>query len=264
MKKIRRKFLVVLRSLIVDDEIPAIEGLKYLLEDYKNTIEVIGTATNGTEAFEKILNLKPDVVFLDIDIPKLNGINVANNITALDKVPLVIFVTAYDSYAIEAFEIGAIDYLLKPINPCRLNKAINKIVNMYDKPDTWQVYLNNEAKFFEKQFHKLPVEKFGRIKLIDFNEIVYAEAKDGKVLVKTKNDIFDYNDTMKNLENRLNDASFFRVQKSFIVNLNNIVEILPWFKGTYWLVMDDDKKTKISVSKNKIRELKKIFGLEKN
>ncbi|MCP2239002.1 LytTR family DNA-binding domain-containing protein [Thermoanaerobacterium thermosaccharolyticum] len=255
---------MILRSLVVDDELPAIEGLKYLLSDYKNTIEVIGTAKNGTEAFDKILSLKPDVVFLDINIPKLNGINVANNITSLDKVPLVVFVTAYDSYAIEAFEIGAIDYLLKPINPCRLNKTINKIVNMYDKPDMWQLYLDNETRFFEGQFHKLPVEKFGRIKLIDFNEIVYAEAKDGKVLVKTKNDIFDYNDTMKNLENRLNDALFFRVQKSFIVNLNKIVEILPWFKGTYWLVMDDDKKTKISVSKNKIKELKMIFGLEKN
>lgn len=255
---------MVLKSLIVDDEIPAIEGLKYLLEDYKNTIEVVGTATNGTEAFEKILSLKPDVVFLDIDIPKLNGINVANNITGLDKVPLIIFVTAYDNYAIDAFEIGAVDYLLKPINPCRLNKAINKIATMYDRPDMWQAYLNNEVKVFEKQFHKLAVEKFGRIRLVDFNEIVYAEAMEGKVLVKTKNDIFDYNDTMKNLEHRLDDASFFRVQKSFIVNLNNILEILPWFKGTYWLVMDDDKKTKISVSKNKIRELKMIFGLEKN
>ncbi|AGB19490.1 LytR/AlgR family response regulator transcription factor [Thermoanaerobacterium thermosaccharolyticum] len=255
---------MVLRSLIVDDEIPAIEGLKRLLEDYKNTLEVVGTATNGTEAFEKIISLKPDVVFLDIDIPKINGINVASNISSLEKVPLVIFVTAYDSYAIDAFEIGAVDYLLKPINPCRLNKAINKIAGMIDRPDMWQNYIDNESKFFEKQFNKLPVEKFGRIRLIDFDEIVYAEAMEGKVMVKTKNDIFEYNDTMKNLENRLKEPLFLRVQKSFIVNLNNVVEILPWFKGTYWLIMNDDKKTKISVSKNKIKELKMILGLSRN
>ncbi|MGJ7043960.1 LytR/AlgR family response regulator transcription factor [Thermoanaerobacterium thermosulfurigenes] len=255
---------MVLRSLIVDDEIPAIEGLKHLLEDYKNTLEVVGTATNGTEAFEKIISLKPDVVFLDIDIPKINGINVASNISSLEKVPLVIFVTAYDSYAVDAFEIGAVDYLLKPINPCRLSKTINKIAGMIDKPDQWKNYIDNEAKFFEKQFNKLPVEKFGRIRLIDFDEIVYAEAMEGKVLIKTKNDIFEYNDTMKNLENRLKEPLFLRVQKSFIVNLNNVVEILPWFKGTYWLTMNDDKKTKISVGKNKIKELKMILGLSRN
>jgi two-component system response regulator LytT len=240
-----------LRALIIEDEEPAREELKYLLKEYED-IEVVGEADNGITGLHLIEKLKPDIIFLDINIPKIHGCELARHISSISEIgkpPFVVFVTAYDIHAIDAFEIGVVDYLLKPISHHRLYKTLEKIRSLY--------------KEIEMPIEKLPVEKNGRIKLLDLDEIVFAEAYEGNVLIKTKNETFTYKGTMKNLEEKLIGKGFFRVQKSYIVNLNRILEILPWFKGTYWLVMDDDKKTQIPVSKSQIKELKTLLGLDR-
>ncbi|MGB9780590.1 MAG: LytR/AlgR family response regulator transcription factor [Caldanaerobacter sp.] len=241
----------ILRALIIEDEEPAREELKYLLREYGD-VEVVGEADNGITGLHLIEKLKPDVIFLDINIPKIHGCELARHISSISEIgkpPFVVFVTAYDIHAIDAFEIGVVDYLLKPISHQRLYKTLEKIRSLY--------------KEIEIPIEKLAVEKNERIKLLDLNQIVFAEAHEGNVLIKTKNETFIYRGTMKSLEEKLKDKGFFRVQKSYIVNFNKILEILPWFKGTYWLVMDDDKKTQIPVSKSQIKELKNLLGLDR-
>ncbi|AAM24126.1 two-component system response regulator LytT [Caldanaerobacter subterraneus subsp. tengcongensis MB4] len=240
-----------LRALIIEDEQPAREELKYLLQEYED-IEVVGEADNGITGLHLIEKLKPDVIFLDINIPKIHGCELARHISAVSEIgkpPFVVFVTAYDIHAIDAFEIGVVDYLLKPISHHRLYKTLEKIRSLY--------------KETEIPIRKLAVEKNERIKLLDLEEIVFAEAHEGNVLINTKNETFIYKGTIKSLEEKLKDRGFFRVQKSYIVNLNKIAEILPWFKGTYWLVMEDNKKTQIPVSKSQIKELKALLGLDR-
>ena len=240
-----------LRALIIEDEQPAREELKYLLREYED-IEVVGEADNGLTGLSLIEKLKPDIIFLDINIPKIHGCDLARHISAVSKVgkpPFVVFVTAYDIHAIDAFEIGVVDYLLKPLSYHRLYKTIEKIRSLYKENKT--------------PIGKIAVERDERIKLLDIEEIVFAEAFEGNVLINTKNETFIYKGTIKSLEEKLKDKGFFRVQKSYIVNLNKIVEILPWFKGTYWLVMEDSKKTQIPVSKSQIKELKALLGLDK-
>lgn len=251
------------RVLIVDDEQPARDELKYLLEDYED-VEVVGEADNGLNAIKMVKELRPDIVFLDINIPKISGMEAAKNIILTAEAPYIVFITAYDVYAVEAFEIGAVDYLLKPLSPSRLYKTLDKIRNLYRYPDKWRESINNISEFMNKKVDKLPVEKNGRIKLLDLNEIVFAEAYSGEVLIKTKNDRYTFKGTIKDLQARLENKGFLRIQKSYIVNLNKIIEVIPWFKGTYWVVMDDDLKTQIPVSKNQVKDLKVILGLDRD
>lgn len=252
------------KALIVDDEQPARDELKYLLEDYED-IEVVGEADNGLSALKLIEDLKPDIVFIDINIPKINGCDVAKSISSLGDLPYIVFITAYDIHAVEAFEIGAVDYLLKPLNPSRLYKTLEKIRSIYkDDNNSQEQSVNATAQFKLKKLDKLPAEKNGRIKLVDLSEIIFAEAYSGEAVIKTENDRLIYKGTIKSLENRLKNNKFFRVQKSYIVNLDKIAEVIPWFKGTYWLIMDDAEKTQIPVSKSQIKELKLILGLDRD
>ncbi|MGB9678733.1 MAG: LytR/AlgR family response regulator transcription factor [Thermoanaerobacteraceae bacterium] len=246
----------ILKALIIDDEQPARDELKYLLKDY-NFIQIIGESENGLEALKKAEELQPEVIFLDINIPKINGCEVAKNLSNFSKPPYIVFITAYDMHALEAFEIGAVDYLLKPISQQRLYKSLEKIKQFF-------ISFNENKNTFENKLEKLAVEKNGRIKLINIKEIIFAKAYSGDTIIKTKNDTFTYKGTIKNLKEILNQENFFRAQKSYIVNINEIIEIIPWFKGTYWIIMNDEIKTQISVSKNQIKNLKHIVGLCKD
>ncbi|MGC9257089.1 LytR/AlgR family response regulator transcription factor [Desulfurella sp.] len=238
----------MLKALIVEDEQPAIDELTYLLHLF-NDIEIVGCAQNGIEGLKLAKNLKPDIVFIDINIPKINGLELLKMLE--NQNIAIIFTTAYDNYAVEAFELNAIDYLLKPISASRLQKALEKAKNFVKK---------NELQ--NKKINKIPVEKKGKIYLLDFSEIVFARSQEGFVEISTKDSTFLFKNSMKNLEEKLqNFSQFYRVQKSYIVNLEYILEIIPWFKSTYWLVVKDANKTRIPVSKSNIKELKSILGL---
>ena len=214
----------MLKALIVEDEQPAIDELAYLLHLF-NDIEIVGCAQNGIEGLKLAKNLKPDIVFIDINIPKINGL--------------------------ELLKMLENQNIAKPISAFRLQKALEKAKNFVKK---------NELQ--NKKINKIPVEKKGRIYLLDFSEIVFARSQEGFVEISTKDSTFLFKNSMKNLEEKLqNFSQFYRVQKSYIVNLEYILEIIPWFKSTYWLVVKDANKTRIPVSKSNIKELKSILGL---
>lgn len=250
-------------AVVVDDEPLARDELKYLLSAYEEC-QVIGEAEDGGEALQLVARLHPDVVFLDIEMRGMSGYDAARKMLAEPKPPLIVFATAYNEYAVGAFELGAIDYLLKPFVDERLAKTIERIKNLKARQEDWQEAVARVARLLEdnqQSVKKLPVEKNGAIKLLDYGDIFYGRARGGGVQVFTADDSYTFNDTMAELEERLNREGFFRVHKSFLVNLKRVEGVLPWFKGTYWLVMGDRKRTQIPVGKGQVKELKVLLGL---
>ncbi|WP_084327090.1 LytR/AlgR family response regulator transcription factor [Desulfofundulus thermocisternus] len=251
-------------AVVVDDEPLARDELKYLLSNYPEC-RVTGEAEDAQEAIKLVRETQPDVVFLDIQMRGMSGYEAARHMLSFPHPPLVVFATAYDEYAVRAFELGAVDYLLKPFEEERLSKTIKRIGELRKRSEDWTraVEQVNELLGGKKQrIKKLPVEKNGEIRLLDYRDIIFGRAKNGSVQVFTASDTCTFTGSMTELEARLKSEGFFRVHKSFLVNLNHVQGVLPWFKGTYWLVMSDAKKSQIPVSKSQVKELKSILGLE--
>jgi two-component system LytT family response regulator/two-component system response regulator LytT len=266
------------RALLVDDEEPARDELKHLLAGYP-AWAVCGEADGGRAALEMAASLRPDVTFLDIQMRGLSGCEVARRMLALPCPPLIVFVTAYDRYAVEAFELGAVDYLLKPFGAERLAQTMARLQFLLANPllrrsalertaEALEHLLDYDAKTGGKpagrpEVKKLPVERAGRITLIDYREIVYARSSGGTTKVCTAGELFNFPGTLYELTERLStDNSFFRVHKSYLVNLHFVREVIPWFKGTYWVVMADKEKTQVPVSKARVKALKGLLGLD--
>jgi DNA-binding LytR/AlgR family response regulator len=251
------------KALIVDDESLARDELKYLLLPHREC-QIIGEASDGFQALRMVDKLQPEVVFLDIGLGSMSGYEAAAKMLSIPMAPLIIFVTAYDKYAVHAFELGVVDYLLKPVESQRLEKTLERINAIKSHPVQWEEALSKVTAIVKNQMpsiRKLPVEKEGMIRLLDHCSIVYCRAQDGQILVFSKKDIYFSSVTMNELESKLGEA-FLRVHKSYLINLSQIAGILPWFKGTYWLIMNDAKQTKIPVGKGKVKQLKAKLGLD--
>jgi DNA-binding LytR/AlgR family response regulator len=251
-----------LKSLITDDERLARERLKEFLSNELD-IEIIGEAKNGLEAVELIKKLKPDLIFLDIQMPGINGFEVLNK---LDEIPLVIFVTAYDEYAIKAFEVNAIDYLLKPFSKIRFSKAIEKVKEYYknklefnDKIKELLKIVNTEQK---KYLEKVPVKDREKIKLIDAKEIIWIDVKNKIVSLHTETGRLFVDFTMEEFQEKLNPEIFFRAHRQSIVNLNYISELQSWFAGKYKMILKDKNKTELTLSRSQVKKLKKKLKWE--
>lgn len=252
----------MLKALIVDDEAPARDELKYLLSQ-EEAILVIGEADSGPTAISLAFELKPDVIFLDVEMRGMNGLETA--IVLRNTVPqaVVVFATAYDEYALKAFEVGAIDYLLKPFEGDRVHAAVERLKKY--RPDEWQQAVTRIDEMLNRSkiiVHKLPVDKNGKIALISYQDIIYAVAQGGRVTVVTASDAYEYNGTLTEMQERLKGSTLMRVHKSYIVNMDKVKEVIPWFKGTFWLKMDDKSNSEIPVSKTQIKLLKEILGLK--
>lgn len=252
----------MLKVLIIDDEMPARDELKYLLS-FERDVEVIGDVDNIAEAVELAVKLQPDVIFLDINMREMNGLEASAIFRSVVKSTMIVFATAYDEYALKAFEIGAVDYILKPFEQERISKTIMRLKNY--QPEEW----NTAAKQIDAALsqskvsvQKLPVEKSGKIILLNYHEIVYAYAHNGMVTVVTEHEELNYSGTLSELQERVVETALLRVHKSYIVNLDKVKEVVPWFKGTYWLKMDRSGKIEIPISKSQIKEIKTIFGLK--
>ncbi|GAA3556344.1 LytR/AlgR family response regulator transcription factor [Snuella lapsa] len=238
------------RTLIIDDEHPAREFIKELLQAYSNDFQIIGEATNGIEAIQLIKALNPDVIFLDIQMSGKNGFEV---LQSLDNIPMVIFCTAFDNYALQAFETNSIDYLVKPINPIRFKNAIKKLKNL-NNPKEHNKIKKLIQTYISKQTSNpptsLPVRIGDRIVFIKIDEIAFFKAKDKYVEIHNlmgKSYILDQ--SLIILEQKLPEH-FIRVQRSYIINTNKIVEIKKYAIGKYILLMDDVYNTKIISGKN--------------
>jgi DNA-binding LytR/AlgR family response regulator len=244
------------RALIVDDEAPARERLKKFLAQ-NDLVELIGEAEDGVRAVEMIEKESPDVVLLDIQMPDLDGFGV---IQALEKPPLIIFVTAYDEYAIRAFEVNALDYLLKPFTRDRLDRAIEKAQQELAKGTAFRSKVDALFETLKEQkryIERIAVRKENRMLVIDVSDIDWIGTEKGPIYIHIKGDSYLTKYTMDELESRLNPDIFFRTHRSAIVNLTRIKEIVPWFAGTFLLRLTTGAE--VELSRNQAKQLRKII-----
>ena len=244
------------RCLIVDDEDLARQQMARLLAAQPN-FQVIGEARNGVEALELIPELKPEVVFLDIEMPGLNGFDM---LAQLRESPLIVFATAYDEFAIRAFDANAIDYLLKPIQPARLAQALEKVqTNLLRSSDQYQASLSATlATLRPGPPAKLAGRRGKRIVLLSPKEIIYAAIEDKLVFLYTETERYLTDRTIVELDQLLTPAGFFRISRGAVVNLEHARELLPWFSGTWRLKLSN--QVELDVSRDRSRLLRSKIG----
>jgi DNA-binding LytR/AlgR family response regulator len=249
---------MTLRTLIVDDEAPARERLRNLLAE-NELVELIGEAKDGAAAVETIERLSPDLVLLDIQMPVLDGFEV---IETLDAPPAIIFVTAYDEYAVRAFEVNALDYLLKPFSQERLESAIARA---HEELTAGRDFASRIGPLLEtlreekRYLIRLALRKPGRFVVVDVRDIDWMEARGGRVLLHVGDDEHAISRTLAELETRLDPDLFFRAHRSIIVNLDRVKEIVPWFAGSHRLLLTTGAE--VDLSRSRAKELRERLGL---
>jgi len=246
-----------MRTLIVDDEVPARDRLKRLLVGITG-IELVGEAVNGPEAIEMIEALSPDLLLLDIQMPSLDGFGV---IEALENPPPIIFVTAYDEYAIHAFEVNALDYLLKPFSRARLEKAIHRAQDTLTEGQAFATRLGPLLESLAAQgryLTRLAVRDHDRIRVLDANQVDWIGVEDEQATVHVGDAAYPVRRTLAALASRLDPTVFFRAHRSAIVNLNRVQEVIPWFKGSHKLRLTTGAE--VDLSRAQARALRKILG----
>jgi two-component system response regulator LytT len=274
---------MALTALIIDDEPLARQELQYLLES-AGGVEVLAVGSNGIEAVELIRSHNPDVVFLDVQMPGLDGFAVIKKLRDRKvALPQVVFATAFDQYAVRAFEVNAVDYLLKPFDKKRVQQTLEKAaarIATTQEPTN----LNNDAeakldallRLVEERAQaersqapaakaisgKVVVRTQNRLLLVDQREICFASIEDGTISVMTSTGEGHSNcRTLEELMDQLDPVAFWRAHRSFVVNIQHIREVVPWFKSSYQLRMDDAKRTEIPVSRSQTRRLRELFNL---
>jgi len=254
-----------LSVIIVDDEQLARDELSYLLRDIAD-LEVIGQGKNGVEAVNLIKESSPDLVFLDVQMPGLDGFGVIKKLLE-KKIPLpnIIFSTAFDQYAVKAFEVSALDYILKPFDKKRVLQAVEKARKTQESDAAPSEKLDTLVKLLEQQqpqTSKVLLKANNRLFLVDQKEICFASIEDGVITVVAQNMEGQSNcRTLEELLSSLDGKLFWRAHRSYLVNINRIKEVVPWFKSSYQIRMDDKKQTEIPVSRAQTRRLRDLFGL---
>jgi two-component system LytT family response regulator/two-component system response regulator LytT len=288
-----------LRTLIVDDEQLAREELRYLLS-HEAGVEICGEGTNGIEAVQLVREIEPDLVFMDVQMPGLDGFAVLKKlISRTDKkdpdkkdrrLPQIVFATAFDQYAVRAFEVNAVDYLLKPFDKKRVHQAVEKAQQIqqgravHDSAEANGIAAAAEApagfggenleqnlgallrllesRTTAKHPGRVALRAAGRLVLVDQKDICFASIDEGAITVVTPLVEGQANHrTLDELLETLDPGVFWRTHRSFVVNINQIREVVPWFKSSYQLRMDDPKKTEIPVSRNQTKRLRELFNL---
>ena len=237
-----------MRAMIVDDEALARSELKYLLEE-SGRVDLIVEATSAREAVERLMEVRVDVMFLDISMPKTNGMQLAEALHKLKNPPQVVFVTAYSEYALDAFGVDATDYLMKPVETDRLAQALDKIVE-HIKP------LNLPASV-----ERIPVVKSGSKVLVPIDQIRFIEAKDDYSCIYTESDRFLSTISLQKLEDRLVGHGFFRIHRSYIVNLEYVADVEVISAGILQLTIQGFEDKHISVSRRRVVALKRALGI---
>ncbi|HHW49729.1 MAG TPA: response regulator [Clostridiaceae bacterium] len=251
-----------MKVVLVDDELMALENLKYVIGHFRD-IEVVGAFTDPLEAIQKICQLKPDAVFLDIEMPQINGFTVAEEISEMLPETRIVFVTGFDDYAVKAFDINAIDYVLKPASKRRLGQTIDKLVkNRGNHSKDAQTEESRKAisTLSGKQTNKIIAWKENKIFLLRPEQILCFSAKGGEVVAVTKFGQFKVRNTLNCWEERLSESGFFRCHRAFLINLDKIEVIRPMFNNIYDIKLVDYPDN-IPVSRKYAKQLKQILGL---
>jgi two-component system LytT family response regulator/two-component system response regulator LytT len=262
---------VAISAILVDDEKLASDELAYLLKEFPE-IEILATASNGLEAVKMIEDLEPDLVFMDVQMPGLDGMGVIRKLKE-KGVPLPHFVmaTAYDQYAVEAFRLEALDYLLKPVEKDRLAISVERARRLIGEKVAERAAAekasnsksqSEQASKPSLQRMKLLIKSNHRNLIVDASDVVYATIDDGLITVvaTTVEGQSNYR-TIEELQSNLDPDMFWRVHRSFLVNVNRIKEVIPWFKSSFQLKMDDKKQTEIPVSRVQTKRLRALLKL---
>jgi two-component system, LytTR family, response regulator LytT len=259
-----------INTIIVDDEKPAREELAYLLKAFPE-INVIGQGKNGVEAVSLIREHSPDLVFLDVQMPGLDGFGVLKKLVErkVAKMPHVVFATAFDQYAVQAFDVNAVDYVLKPFDKARIAKAIQRARKVLDNEtsttDRLEQLVSQLGAPRDKdtpQRLKVLVKVQQRLLLVNAEDVVFATIDGGEVNVATREIQGSSNyRTLEELAEALDSDNFWRPHRSFLINLRHVKEVVPWFNATYMLKMNDKTTTEIPVSRPQARRLRELFKL---
>lgn len=253
-------------TIIVDDEQLAREELGFLLKSVSD-VEVVAQGANGVEAIQLIREHNPELVFLDVQMPGLDGFAVIKKL--VDKkhpLPQIVFATAFDQYAVRAFEVNAVDYLLKPFDKKRVAQSVEKARQKLGSPPTSSERLESLISLLEQQQkpqqQKILLRSAGRLILVDQKDICFATIEEGVITVVAGH-IEGHSNcrTLEELIDSLDPNMFWRAHRSHVVNINRIKEVLPWFKSSYQLRMDDRKQTELPVSRAQTKRLRELFGL---
>lgn len=279
---------MTIRALIIDDEALAREELEYLLRR-ADDVQIVAQGKNGVEAVELIRTHQPDVVFLDVQMPGLDGFAVLKKL--LDKnhklpLPNIVFATAFDQYAVRAFEVNAVDYLLKPFDEVRVRQTLQKVkgrmLESASNPYGSRIESNRQAtsnpvddrlealvRLLEQQHMpakgaaaKIVLRAGGRLMLVDQRDICFASIEEGTINVVTNAIEGNSNcRTLEDLLDLLDPKIFWRAHRSFVVNIEHIQEVVPWFKSSYQLRMNDRRHTEVPVSRAQTKRLRELFNL---
>lgn len=239
------------KTVIVDDEQPICDEIEYLLKKHID-IEIAASFNNCLDALSYITENNCQLVFLDIKMPGMSGLEMAKKLSVLQHPPLIVFTTAFNQHALEAFDTPAVGYIVKPVTEEQLDKVLTKIRNL----------VTSMTQQPQKAVNKICVTANGKIIPLDKQELVFAYVKDKDVFIRTKTGECATTLSLQEIERVLSDANFLRIHRQFIVNLDKILEIVPWFHGTYLLKMDDFKLAEVPVSRKKTKLLKSVMGLK--
>ncbi len=240
----------MLKALIVEDEPPARMELRFLLEPYKEELEVIGEAQSAREALALIQAINYDVVFLDVEMPGVNGLELARRVRNQRPQTRIVFVSAYENYAIDAFAIEVVDYLLKPVSPERIAETMRRLVSTP----------NSAESRSDAPMDWVPCEQHGHTVPVSVQDVVYIVAERETIFVCTNHDRYPTKFTLQELQERLPEQ-FLRTHRSFIANMHQVREIMPYFNGTYLLKMKDKAQSEVVVSRSNVKRVKEVFHI---
>jgi DNA-binding LytR/AlgR family response regulator len=252
-----------MKVILIDDEQAALDELEYNLSKYKD-IDIIATFSNPQKALETCKSLRFDAMFLDIDMPGMDGISLAGQILQFKNSIDIVFVTAFNDYAVKAFELNALDYLLKPINKERLDSTIERLLSDKNKDTSAKKSLIEKLtqieKYLKQDTIKIAAYDHEEIVLVKVSDIKYLEALSGKTFIETGYGKYITRDTLESLDNKLSGYGFFRCHRSYIVNLKHVTKLSAMFKNNY-ILKQDGTKGEIPVSRNMLKELKSQLGI---
>ena len=256
-----------INAILVDDEPLARQELAFLLRAHPD-IRIVAEGRNGLETFQLIKEHEPDLVFLDVAMPGQDGLGLVRKLLEKKgkiKIPHIVFVTAYDQYAVQAFELNAMDYLLKPVEKGRLAQSLQRVRRLHETPVSPAEALEELLRTLKArplQQAKLLIRSTNRLFLLDANDLIFASIEDGLITLVSKDLEGESNyRTIEELQAHLDPAVFWRVHRSYLVNINHIKEVVPWFKSSYQLRMADRKNTEIPVSRAQTKRLRELLKL---
>ncbi len=248
-----------MKAIIVEDEQPAVARLQNMLTEFPE-VEVLAVASTGEEAARTIDALRPDLVFLDVQLPDMSGVDL---LKLIEHRPQIIFTTAYDAYAVQAFELGALDYLLKPFSAERLAEALQRVqARLHSQEDTAQKLQQLLTQLAGRQpyLQRIPCRAGQKILILPVNQILYFATDKKLVFAHLPGKRYCINYTLEELQQRLDPEKFFRCHRTTIVNLDYVRSIEPWFGGTYRITLRGLEDTPLPVSRNAARQLREKLG----